>query len=148
MTIDFAELRSALQNTDLPGGEITIERHESAICDMALHAEVDREVAHPMWFVIASLRTMGITVEDLCRMAAQEPSDTLLFGECRIDQTSSLSVGATYRSAARITDVSTRTMRDGSRLDSVTVEVSIGLVDPGDAGTIASTYLFRRGIAA
>jgi hypothetical protein len=147
MTIDFHTLHAELAGRRLPGGSITIARHEAAICDLALRTDVDHETAHPMWFVIASLRTMGITVDELCDLAHRAEGDTLLFGECRVDQRRPLGVGEICSATAGVTDVSTRSLRDGTRMDSVTVVVELGVVSPGDSGTVTSTYLFRRAAA-
>lgn len=147
MSVPVEALQEELRGRRLPGGEITLERHETAISEGALRAEPDGTgAAHPAWFVIASLRCMGISVEELCALAHQESDDTLLFGSCRIDQTTTLRAGATYTAQARVGQVGSRTARDGSRLDSV--EVIVELSEAGTpAGTITSTYLFKRGLA-
>ena len=65
MAPGIEELKAALEGRQLPGGSIGIERHESLIADYAPRADDgDRELAHPIWFVIASLRGMGISVDD------------------------------------------------------------------------------------
>jgi hypothetical protein len=57
-------------------------------------------------------------------------------------------VNTRYRTDASIATVGSRTTRDGSRLDSV--EVVVSLRDDADAavGRITSTYLFKRGASA
>lgn len=146
MSIPVETLQQELQGRQLPGGEITLERHEIAISEDVLRAEPDLSgAAHPAWFIIASLRCMGISVEDLCALAHQGSEDALLFGSCRIDQATTLRPGATYSASAYVGQVGSRTARDGSRLDSV--EVVVVLSDAGaPAGTITSTYLFKRGL--
>lgn len=145
MSPDFDELRSALVGMQLPGGDLTIERYESVICDMALRAPVDPQTAHPVWFIIASLRSMGITVDELCALARMGQDDTLLFGECTVDQIQPLVVGGHYRASASITDVSAKTTRDGTRLDTVTVRVDVAGAER--VGSVTSAYLFRRAAA-
>ena len=147
MSIAADSLRAELQGRSLPGGEITVEPHEAAIGDRALRAEDDGQgVAHPFWFIVASLRTMGVSVDDLCALAHQQEGDTLLFGECAVVQDQPLRVGGRYQSTAEITEVGSRTTRDGSRLDSVVVVVQLRDVQ-GLVGSITSTYLFKRGAA-
>ncbi|MFI5426644.1 hypothetical protein [Aeromicrobium sp. UC242_57] len=143
ITIDA--LRERGEGRVLPGGTIDVLPHEAAIGDLALRAEdEDDGIAHPLWFVIASLRCMGITVEQLCALARQAEGDTLLFGSCEVVQEAPMLVGGTYTSDASIGDVGTRTIRDGSRLDSV--EVVVELRDEVQkVGRVASTYLFKRG---
>ncbi|SDG18571.1 hypothetical protein [Klenkia brasiliensis] len=90
---------------------------------------------------------MGIAVDELCELAEQKAGDTLLFGGVSIAQTGDLPVDTDYRTTAAITDVGTRTMRDGSTLDSVVVLVSILGPDDSERGSVTSTYLFKRGTA-
>ncbi|HEY9264295.1 MAG TPA: hypothetical protein VIQ11_06810, partial [Mycobacterium sp.] len=123
-------------------GDLTIERYESAICDMALQAPVDPETAHPMWFIIASLRSIGITVDELCALARMGREDALLFGECTVEQVRPLAIGDHYHATATITDVAAKTMRDGARLDTVAVRVDVAGAEP--VGSVISSYLFKR----
>lgn len=150
MTTAVKELDPGLAGRQLPGDTTTISRHQSAITDHALHAAADPdadEYAHSIWFLIISLRGMGISVDELCALADKREGDTLLFGTCGIDQHQPLSVGHTYRTTASIDSVSRRTTRDGSILDSLTVTVTLfDTTAPTDAvGMVTSVYLFKRG---
>jgi hypothetical protein len=149
MTVSVDALQTELEGKRLPGGEIVVQAHEAAIGDQALRAEDDGGgVAHPFWFVVASLRGMGIGVEELCQLARQGAEDTLLLGSCTVEQEHPMLVNTRYRTDASIATVGSRTTRDGSRLDSV--EVVVSLRDDADAavGRITSTYLFKRGASA
>lgn len=147
MTITTESLVEALSDRQLPGGEITIESYEAVLLDEALRARPDPDgVAHPTWFVITSLRCMGISVEELCVLARQGPDDVLLFGSCAVDQKRPMRVGTGYRTTARIGEVGSRTTRDGARLDSIEVVVAVA-GDDGPVGTVTSVYLFKRGAA-
>jgi hypothetical protein len=138
------EALKELEGRALPGGELTIEPHESRIADHALRAaDRDPVLAHPLWFVIASLRGMGISVDELCWLAGKRPADTLLYGTVEILQAEPLLVGESYRTKARITGVDRRRIRDGSTLDSVVVALDI-FGDDGPAGTVTSAYLIKR----
>lgn len=145
MSAPAAHLDPALVGRELPGDTVIITAYESAIADHALRASGSTVNAHPSWFLIIALRGMGISVEELCRIADQGPNDTLLFGTCEITQTTPLVVGSAYRTTATITETDRRTTRDGSILDSITVDVR--LFDAGDspAGSVVSVYLFKRG---
>jgi len=148
MTISIDDLRAKLAGTALPGGELVLEEYESAIADAAFRAEDDAGgFAHPAWFIIASLRGMGISVDELCALAEQEPGDTLLFGNCEVEQFRPLTPGTRYRTYAEITDVGSRTTRDGSRLDHLTVSVTVSH-PAADAGRVTSVYLFKRATEA
>jgi len=158
VTATIDELADRLSQRSLPGGRVTIEPHEAAIADVALRAVVDPQTAHPVWFVIASLRGMGITVDELCVLAEQKDHDALLFGSCEIRQIAPLRVGATYTTTAAIEGVTSRTTRDGYRLDSLQVRVVLTEATPDSprqgktaeptgtpVGEVVSVYLFKRG---
>lgn len=148
MTVDVAVLQSDLSGKELPGGHIVIEHHEAFIADRALRAGFDPEgAAHPAWFVIASLRCMGISVEELCTLAHKGEGDTLLFGNCRLDLRQALRPGHSYVTSASIGEVVSRTTRDGARLDSMEVLVRLreDVSDGAEVGTVVNTYLLKRG---
>jgi hypothetical protein len=139
---------AGLEGHVLPGGGIVIDRHESVILDRAVRApDADRsgDHAHPIWFVVAALRGMGISVDELCALARKAPDDTLLFGGVTLHQHTPLVAGGTYRTSARIGSVARKTMRDGSTLDSVEVVVEIHSdLHHVLHGSVSSTYLFKR----
>jgi len=138
-------LRQTLAGKRLPGAELEIPGYENTIATRALRSEVsEQEFAHSIWFIVCSLRGMGISVNELCDLAHAGPHDTLLYGEVGIEQELPLRVGAWYRVDAVITDVGRSTLRDGSTLDKVTVRVEL-LCDGVRHGTVTSTYLFKRG---
>lgn len=147
MTITLDELED-LTGRELPGDRLTIEPYEARIADHALLADglesAGDPAAHPLWYVILSLRGMGITVDELCEMAGMREGDTLLLGECEIDQRAPLLAGTTYRTTAEVTRVGRRATRDGAMLDSVEIVVRF-LDDTGELGSVTSIYLFRRG---
>ncbi len=147
MSVVAPQLDPTLTGRELPGDTTTITGFESAIADHALLAPTaDGKTAHPLWFLVLALRGMGISVDELCDLAQKQHDDTLLFGTCEINQTTSLIVGATYRTAARITETGRRSTRDGSILDSVTVDVRLFDQTGAEAGSVISVYLFKRGI--
>ncbi|MGB3324255.1 MAG: hypothetical protein WBB05_16765 [Mycolicibacterium fortuitum] len=145
MSVSVEELTQRLTGKVLPGGSIVVEAHESAIVDDALRAgDSAEDLAHPFWFIVTSLRCMGISVDELCALAAQEDGDVLLFGQCDVVQHRPMLVGGTYDAAASISAVGSTTTRDGSRLDSVDVTVHIQDEGAASVGTVTSRYLFKR----
>ncbi|WP_395307997.1 hypothetical protein V4U86_21820 [Mycobacterium sp. AMU20-3851] len=146
MTVSVEELQQQLSGKSLPGGSIVIEAHEAAIVDDALRAnDVADGVAHPFWFIVTSLRCMGISVEELCALAVQGDSDLLLFGQCEVEQDQPMLVGQRYSADAVISAVGSTTTRDGSRLDNIDVVVSIRDASRLAVGSVMSRYLFKRG---
>jgi hypothetical protein len=140
------QLRADLLGKRLPGGSFHLERHESSIADHAVLATDGGDSAHPIWFVIASLRGMGITVDELCGLCRQEDGDTLLFGGVEVWQELPLAVGGEYETEAEITAVDRRTTRSGYDLDAVTVRVRL-CGESEVHGEVTSVYLFKRGAA-
>lgn len=145
MSVTAPLLDPTLAGRELPGDFTTITGFESAIADHALLSPGGSTSAHPLWFLIIALRGMGISVDELCVLAHQGPDDTLLFGTCEIDQIKPLVVGATYRTTATITETDRRTTRDGSILDSITVDVRLFDETRSQSGSVVSVYLFKRG---
>jgi endonuclease YncB( thermonuclease family) len=140
------DLRAELAGRELPGGALCIERHESLIASHALRApDQDESTVHPLWLVIASLRSMGITVTELCGLARAGAGDTLLFGGVAVTHDQPLVVGTTYRTQAAIGAVDRHQTRAGKVLDSVVVTVRIEDSEHQPHGTVTSTYLFMRG---
>lgn len=146
---DITQLIAALQGRSLPGSALKIETYENAIADRAWLAPdaaatvTDEGVAHPLWFVVASLRGMGISVTELCELAQKGEEDTLLLGSIKVEHALPLRIGRTYRTAARIGDVYRRTARDGSAMDGIIVTVDI-IGQETLTGTVTSTYLVKR----
>jgi hypothetical protein len=136
---------TGLEGRRLPGGSLTIEPHEATILDRVVAAPAEAgEVAHPVWFVIISLRCLGISIDELCALAAKGPADTLMVGEIELEPVAPLLVGRSYRTEVGIASVSRRSTRDGSILDTLGVRVEVRGPD-GPCGTVTSTYLFKRG---
>ncbi|WP_067707126.1 hypothetical protein [Nocardia yamanashiensis] len=145
MTMTLDELRE-LEGTRLRGGDLVIEPHENAMLERAVRAPGGEPgIAHPMWFVVISLRCSGISVSELCELAGKSEDDTLLFGRCEIEQRATLSVGARYSAQGRIAATGSRTARDGSRLDNVDVRLEICDGSGARVGAVTSVYLFKRG---
>ncbi|MFE3188457.1 hypothetical protein ACFXHA_05575 [Nocardia sp. NPDC059240] len=145
MTVTIEELQK-LEGTRFLGGALVIEPHENSILEHALRApKAEPGIAHPMWFIVISLRCLGISVTELCAMAGKSQDDTLLFGNCEIEQHTPLSVGARYRAEAFVAATGSRTTRDGSRLDNVDVRLEIFDEAGAYSGAVTSVYLFKRG---
>jgi hypothetical protein len=139
------ELRATLEGRELPGASFRLEPYESAIGDHAVLApDCDPDLPHPLWFIVASLRGMGITVDELCDLAAKTAGDILLYGAVEVTQDRPLRTDTNYRTTAQIGGVSRRTTRDGATLDSIVVTVRLQDDDGRQSGTVTNTYLFKR----
>jgi hypothetical protein len=146
--IEIEDLRRRLDGRRLPGAEIPVERYESALADHALLAPADVEHAHPLWLVVLALRGMGITVDELCDLAAQRPQDTLLFGNCALEQYRPLPVGHGFRITATVGPVTRKESRSGGALDFITVDVDVHDLeasDDGSVGHVTEGFVIKRG---
>ena len=143
--IAFEEVRDRLIGSSMPGAVLQVEPYESAITDYALLApDAAADTAHPAWLVMGSLRSMGITVEELCALAGMGESDTLLIGTIDIEHRQPLVPGVRYHTRPVVESVDRRSARDGSIMDRAVVTVRV--LDEGDGvrGVVRSTYLFKR----
>jgi len=129
----------------MPGGNLTIESYESQILDYALcAADGDRILAHPMWFVVASVRCLGVTTAEFCQMAAMNDLDALLFGGVELHQIRPLLVGGDYSTKVDVTGVKRRRARDGATLDCIDIRVEVVDADGNSYGSVISNYLIKR----
>lgn len=89
---------------------------------------------------------MGISVDELCDLAAKRPQDTLLFGTCELNQHRPLRPGRTFTVSAQVRPVSRKVSRTGGVLDFVTVQTTVHDDSDNDAvGDIVTGYIFKRG---
>ncbi|KAF0957122.1 hypothetical protein [Rhodococcus sp. T7] len=145
MTTPTDDLRSALDGLTLPGGRLRIEAYEAVTDEGSVLSDPHPDgFAHPMWFIVAAVRCMGITIEELCILAQQRETDEMECGNRHIVQDLPLLVGATYDASATITNFESQTTRDGSQLDTVSVAVSLRSPAGDLVGSVTSEYLFRR----
>ena len=129
----------------LPGSPLTISALESRVIDeTARDPHNDSDLAHPIWFVIASLRGMGISVDELCVLAHKGDNDTLLFGGVEVVQEQPLLVGRTLTVSAEIVQVERKSTRDGGAMDSLTILNTVADSSGDLVGTVTCTYLFKR----
>jgi hypothetical protein len=147
--VELDALRMALDGRELPGAELTVEAHESALADHAMLAPAEgTDHAHPLWLLVLALRGMGITVDELCLLAEKRPQDTLLFGNCTIAQHRPVRVGHRLRIRASVGPVVRKESRGGGVLDFVTVRVEVhDLSAPsnGPVGAVTEGFIFKRG---
>lgn len=147
--VDLDELRGRLGGRELPGAELTVSRHQAAIADHAFLAPdtvgSGEGPLHPTWFLVLALRGMGITVDELCALAAQRDGDTLLFGSCRLAQHRSPVAGQPLQTTARVGEVVRKQSRSGAVLDFVPVDVQFrDAVSGDDLGALGMDFVFRR----
>ena len=146
MTASIELLKKELEGIKLPGSPLTISALESQVVDeTARDPHNDTDLAHPIWFVIASLRGMGISVDELCALAHKGDNDTLLFGGVEVVQEQPLVVGRTLNVSSEIVDVERKSTREGGALDSLTIRNVIADSSGDLVGTVTCAYLFKRG---
>ena len=128
-----------------PQGELRVERYEAAIADYALLApDEDTVIAHPDWLVFGTLRSMGLSIDELLQLAGLGDDDVLMIGSIEVEHARPLLIEHSYTTRTRIVDVDRRTAGDGAVLDRAVVVVDVFDQPEELCGSVRSTYLFKR----
>lgn len=145
--ISLEDLQRDLDGRELPGGETTIEPYESALADHALLApDQSADAAHPVWSVMLALRGMGISVDELCALAAKREQDTLMIGDCTLTLLSAIPVGRRLRTSAVVGPIARKESRSGAVLDFVPVRVAIlDSLSGQELAVVTNGYVIKRG---
>jgi hypothetical protein len=90
---------------------------------------------------------MGISVDELCVLAGKRDRDTLLLGNCAVDQVQPVRPGQRYRVTASTGPVGRKESRGGGALDFVPVRVAVHDAGSGaEVGTVVNDYIIKRGV--
>jgi hypothetical protein len=141
---DVDELRARVVGHDLPGGVVTTPPHVAWIGDSAMRAPHDPAALGIIWFLIAGLRGMGISIEDLVALAEGSLADGVLFGELELTEEIPLEVGAEYDVRGRIRDLTRKRSARAGLFDVLEFDLTIGR-DGAVHGTVGCAFILRRG---
>lgn len=142
------DLRNRLVGHRFPDGESMIQPHEAWLGHDAMQApDHGADELHSLWALIVGVRGMGATISELSELAEMGATDTLMFGELRIEHhLPSLSIGTTYTVRGEITDVVRRTGRRAGVFDVITVELELYSPARDHVATVANSFVFVRGM--
>jgi hypothetical protein len=88
----------SLPGTPLPEGTFTItEVDERRVLDVIGGAPTADGAAHPLWAYIAAQRGIGISVADICGLAAFNVNDGPMLGSSHLEYHGPIRIGVPYR---------------------------------------------------
>jgi hypothetical protein len=140
---DIDVLAMRLRGHRLPGGhyEIGVDERQS----VARLTGLDNPQPHPVFSSIASLRALGVTIEDLCGLCEFRLEDGPMLGEFTAIFHSQLRQNVRYATAATIESIDrTRSARVGV-LDRLRFVVRIDQPDGTPAVEVRYLWLLPRG---
>lgn len=142
----FEERRRRLVGYRLPGGEFRVQPHERWLShDAMLNWNIPEPLLHPSWILLGGLRGMGISIDDLIRLADSEPEAGVVFGETELEQFEPLEAGRRYLVSGEITDLRRRTSHRAGVIDLLDFRLDVKS-EAGDlVATHTETFVFPRG---
>lgn len=145
----FDARRARLVGYKLPGGEFRVQPHERWLSHDAMRSgEIPAPLLHPSWILLGGLRGMGMSIDDLIRLADSEPDAGVVFGETELEQLEPLVAGQRYLVGGEITDLRRRTSRRAGVIELLDFRLDIRN-EAGDlVATHTETFVFPRDDAA
>jgi hypothetical protein len=144
----FEARRRRLVNYKFPGGEFRVQPHERWLShDAMLAGEIPEPILHPSWILLGGLRGMGMSIDDLIRLADSEPEAGVVFGETELEQFEPLVVDQRYLVGGKITDLRRRVSQRAGVVDLLDFRLDIR----NEAGDLVAshveTFVFPRDVA-
>jgi hypothetical protein len=144
----FDARRERLVGHKFPGGEFRVQPHERWLShDAMLNPDIPEPILHPSWILIGGLRGMGISIDDLIRLADSEPEAGVVFGETELEQFEPLVADQRYLVSGEITDMRRRVSQRAGVIDLVDFRLDIRNEAGGLVATHVETFVFPRGEA-
>jgi hypothetical protein len=141
--ITEAELGS-LVGTPLPGDTFRAERYEDWLLrDVVLAPPADSTAMHPLWSFIASVRAMGVSLENLFEMCGTSSDEGPMLAGCHIELAKPFVVDQQYAVTATISDAVRKQGRSGT-FDVVSVDVDVSDSGGDAVATVRASYIFPR----
>lgn len=140
---DIAALSQRLCGHRLPGGHYEISTHAAAA--VARLTGWDGPDPHPVFASIASLRALGVSIEQLCELCEFRLEDGPMLGEFAVDFHGELLQGVPYRTEAHIVSFDRRHSTRVGVLDRLRFVVQIQLPDGTPVAEARYLWLLPRG---
>jgi hypothetical protein len=142
---EIESLQRRLRGVSLPGGHYTIEPDEANAVARLLRCS---HAAHPIFSCVASLKSLGVSIGELCSMCEFELADGPLLGEFAVRFVSELQRGIRYQISVTITSIDrTHSARLGV-LDRLRFQANFASPDGTVAVEARYLWLLPRGGAA
>lgn len=140
---DAAELARRVCGVQLPGGRFYVDATEAA--------EVRRlvggapEAAHPVFSCIGSLRTLGLSIGEMCALCDFDLADGPLLGEFEVEFEAPLRVGASYQASGVIESFERVETRKLGAVDRLAFSVTLAAEDGTPVARARYLWLLPRG---
>jgi hypothetical protein len=144
----FEARRERLVGYKFPGGEFRVQPHERWLSHDGMRSvDIPEPILHPSWILLGGLRGMGISIDDLIRLADSEPDAGVVFGETELEQFEPLIADQRYLVSGEITDLRRRVSQRAGVIDLLDFRLDI----KNEAGDLVAshteTFAFPRGDA-
>lgn len=140
---DIDELSARISGHRFPGGEVVFRSHEVWLGNDAMAAPGGSGAMNPLWFLLAALRGMGVTIGELVEIADTDMSEGVLFGEMQLQQDSPLVADERYTVSGGIESIIRREGRSGS-FDVLEFALDIAGLDGERRGRVTSSFVLQR----
>lgn len=144
----FEARRERLLGYKFPGGEFRVQPHERWLSHDGMRSvDIPEPILHPSWILLGGLRGMGMSIDDLIRLADSEPDAGVVFGETELEQFEPLRADQRYLVSGEITDLRRRVSQRAGVIDLLDFRLDI----KSEAGELVAshteTFAFPRGDA-
>lgn len=143
---DAAALANRLRGHRLPGGEFVVA--ESDVPTVAHLVGSRSRDAHPVFASIASLRTLGMSIAEMCELCDFDLADGPLLGECDIEFEAPMRAGVRYVATGAIESYERVASRRLGTLDRLRFVVSLATPEGAQVARVSYLWLLPRGRAA
>ncbi len=141
----FEARRARLVGYRFPGGEFNVQPHERWLShDAMLNRDIPAPLLHPSWILLGGLRGMGMTIDDLIRLADSEPEAGVVFGETALEQFEPLVADRRYLVSGEITELRRRVSQRAGVIDLLDFRLDIRDEQGALVATHTETFVFPR----
>lgn len=142
---EIGPLAASLCGRQLPGGEFTITPAVRAtVAELGAPLEIS---PHPIFSSIISLKSLGISIGELCRLCQFDLADGPLLGECSVSFERTFTEGMRYSCTTIIDSLERTKSRRYGVLDRLRFTVSIDEPSGSRVATVRYLWLLPRGNA-
>ena len=140
---DATELARRLCGRRLPGGEFVVSEAEALIVRGLVQS--DSTAPHPIFACIGSLRTLGLSIGDMCALCDFDLADGPLLGEFDVEFEAALQAGVRYVASGEIESYERVSSRRLGQVDRLCFRVTLATSDGADVARVRYLWLLPRG---
>lgn len=140
---DVAALARRLRGHRLPGGDFVVA--DSDVPTVASLVGGSASEAHPVFASIASLRTLGMSIAEMCALCDFDLADGPLLGECDIEFEAPLRAGVRYVATGAIESYERVASRRLGTLDRLRFVVALATTEGAPVARVGYLWLLPRG---